>query len=218
MLQWLIAAGVPVTQARLFAEPLKAAMALFDISTIEQKSAFLAQATVESQNFTRMEENLRYTNPVRIAEIFRSGFDLDKDRKVDPEEVEFAKGFVRQPEKLANRAYANRNGNGDEASGDGWRYRGRGIFQITGRANYIRVSNGVGLGPVYVHKPDLVSQPSDACMSAAYYWQSNGCNQMVDRGAFNLTTKIINGPAMLHASERLMAFSEFMEAHSEVLA
>lgn len=217
MLQWLIAGGVPVTQARLFAEPLKAAMALFDISTPERQAAFIAQAMIESQSFTKMEENLRYTDPARIARIFRSGFDLDKDQKVDPEEIEFAKGFVRQPEKLANRAYANRNGNGNEASGDGWRFRGRGIFQITGRANYLRVSNGVGLGPVYLHKPELVSQPSDACLTAAYFWQSGGCNHMVDAGNFDATTREINGPAMLHREERHAAFVEFRNEYNSVL-
>lgn len=217
MLQWLIAGGVPVTQARLFAEPLKAAMALFDISTPTRQAAFIAQAMIESQNFTAMEENLRYTDPARIARIFRSGFDLDGDRKVDPEEIEFAKGFVRQPEKLANRAYANRNGNGDEASGDGWLFRGRG-FGITGRANYKRASEGVGLGPAYVIKPDLVAQPSDACLSFAWYWQSNGCNQMVDAGNFNATTRIINGPGMLHREERHAAFVELRNEYNLVVA
>lgn len=208
MLQWLIAGGVPVTQARTFADPLKAAMALFDISTPERQAAFIAQAMIESQRFTKLEENLRYTTPERIRQVWPSRFKSAAD----------ATSYARNPQALANRVYALRNGNGDEASGDGWRYRGRGIFQITGRANYLRVSNGVGLGPVYIHKPELVSQPSDACMTAAYYWQSNGCNQMVDQGAFDATTKLINGPAMLHKNERNMAFLEMKLAASEALA
>lgn len=212
MVPHLIDIGVHPTQARQFAEPLRAAMALHDISTPQRQSAFLAHCMVESAGFTALEENLRYSDPARIARIFRSAFDLDGDRQLDPEEIEFAQGFVRQPEKLANRAYANRNGNGDEASGDGWRFRGRGLFQLTGRANYRAASYGCGLGGVYLLRPELVAQPSDACLTAAWFWASNGCNQLVDAGNFDMTTRVINGPAMLHAKERFAAFEDGLQA------
>ncbi|CDN87333.1 Putative lysozyme [Hydrogenophaga intermedia] len=207
----LIDLGVTPTQARAFAEPLHAAMALHHILTPQRRAAFLAHAVIETARLSSLEENLRYSDPERIARIFRTGFDLDGDRVVDPEEIEFAKGFVRQPEKLANRAYANRNGNGDEASGDGWRYRGRGIFQLTGRANYRDASVGVGLGAVYLHKPELVAQPTDACVTAAWYWVTRGCNQMIDAGDFAATTRAINGKAMLHHAERLALFEEGLQ-------
>lgn len=212
MIERLIAAGVNPTQAKAFADPLKAAMALFDIDTDERQAAFLAQAMIESTRFTDLEENLRYSDPVRIATIFRSGFDLDRDRVVDPEEIEFAKGFIRQPEKLANRAYANRNGNGNEASGDGWSFRGRGLFQLTGRANYKEAAEGVGLGSVYLQRPELVAQPSDAALTAAWFWQSRGCNQLIDADNFDATTRLINGPAMLHKHERAAAFHHNLTA------
>ncbi|MDR7092278.1 hypothetical protein [Hydrogenophaga laconesensis] len=106
MIDRLIAAGVNPTQARAFAEPLKAAMALYDISTDERRAAFLAHCMIESQGFTKMEENMFYTDPARVARIFKTGFDLDRDGVVDPEEIEFAKGYVRNPKALANRAYA----------------------------------------------------------------------------------------------------------------
>lgn len=202
----LIDMGVAPNQARAFSEPLRAAMALNDIIGRVRVSAFLAHACLESAHLSRLEENLRYTDPERIARIFRTGFDLDGDRHVDPEEIEFAKGYVRNPERLANRAYANRNGNGDEASGDGWRYRGRGIFQITGRAVYRAASLGVGLGAAYLHRPELVALPTDAAMSAAWYWRSNDCNQLVESGRFDATTRVINGPAMLHKAERRALF------------
>lgn len=217
MINTLIEAGVTPTQAKLFAEPLKAAMALFDISTPERRSAFLAHCMIESASFTALEENLSYRDPERIARIFRTGFDLDRDRVVDPEEIEFAKGFVRNPQKLANRIYANRNGNGDEASGDGWRFRGRGLFMLTGRGVYRAASLGVGLGAVYLNRPELVAHPSDACMTAAWYWQSNGCNQMIDEGRFDQTTRIINGPGMMHAVERRLAYNDIL-ADSRSLA
>lgn len=211
LLAQLIDLGVRPTQARLHAEPLHAAMALNDILTPQRRAGFLAHAVIETDRLTQLEENLRYSDPERIARIFRTGFDLDQDRRVDPEEIEFARAFVRQPERLANRAYANRNGNGDEASGDGWRYRGRGIFQLTGRLNYRLASEGVGLGHVYLQRPELVAQPTDAAITAAWYWRVNGCNDMIDAGDFDATTRAINGRAMLHRQERLALFNEGLQ-------
>lgn len=201
MIERLIAAGVHPTQAKAFAEPLKAAMALFDISTRERQAAFLAQCMIESQSFTRLEENLYYTTPARIDAVFSA-----------VKSIEEATLYVRNPQRLANKVYANRNGNGDEASGDGWAFRGRGLFQLTGRANYKAASEGVGMGAVYLHKPGLVAEPSDACLTAAWYWQSRGCNQLIDAGNFDSTTRLINGPAMLHKHERAAAFHHNLTA------
>lgn len=212
IIEQLIDLGVTPNNARTFADPLMAAMALNDILETRRRAGFLAHAVIESARLTAMEEGLSYRDPERIARIFRSGFDLDGDRKVDPEEIEFAKGFVRQPQKLANRAYAHRNGNGDEASGDGWLFRGRGIFQLTGRANYLAASEGVGLGQVYVIRPELVAKPQDACATAAWFWRSKGCNEMIDAGNFAGTTRAINGPAMLHADERLALYHDGLTA------
>ncbi len=195
MIERLIAAGVGPTQARAFADPLKAAMGLFDISTDERQAAFLAQAMVESTKFTQLEEDLYYTTPSRVNAFF-SAIRTDEE----------AARYIRNPKALANKVYANRNGNGDEASGDGWIYRGRGLFQLTGRGNYKKASEGVGMGAVYMHKPDLVATPPDACLTAAWYWQSHGCNQLIDAGNFDTTTRLINGPAMLHKHERAAAF------------
>lgn len=201
MIERLISAGVHPTQAKAFAEPLKAAMALFDISTDARIAAFLAQAMIESQSFTRLEENLFYTTPARIDAVFSA-----------VKSIEEATLYVRNPQRLANKVYANRNGNGDEASGDGWVFRGRGCFQLTGRANYKAASEGVGLGSVYVQRPELVAQPSDASLTAAWYWSSRGCNQLIDAGNFDATTRLINGPAMLHKHERAAAFHHNLSA------
>lgn len=201
MIERLISAGVHPTQAKAFAEPLKAAMALFDISTDERQAAFLAQAMIESQEFTRLEENLFYTTPARINAIFSAV-------KSDAE----AALYVRNPKALANKVYANRNGNGDEASGDGWLFRGRGLFQLTGRANYKDAALGVGLGSVYLQRPELVAMPSDAALTAAWFWTSKGCNQLIDSGNFDATTRLINGPAMLHKHERAAAFHHNLSA------
>lgn len=194
MIDWLIEAGVGVTQAKAFAEPLKAAMAMFDISTPVRRSGFMAQVIVESTNMTALEENLRYTTPAAVTAAF--------GKRALP----YMSHILRNPQAMANFAYARRNGNGDEASGDGWRYRGRGLFQLTGKDNYKRASAGVGLGAVYIHSPELVAQPSDACLTAAWYWQSNGCNQLADAGKFDATTTLINGKARLHADRRIAAY------------
>jgi putative chitinase len=196
----LIRLGVNPTQARAFSDPLRAAMALHDISTPQRQAAFLAHCILESARLTRLEENLFYTTPERIRAVWPSRFKTATE----------AAPFARNPKALANRVYSGRNGNGDEASGDGWRYRGRGLFQLTGRANYLRAAQGIGRP--YDKQPDLVAEPSDACLTAAWFWAHNGGNDRIDRGDFNGTTRMVNGPAMLHANERLALYQDAMGA------
>lgn len=86
--------------------------------------------------------------------------------------------YARQPEKIANRVYANRLGNGDEASGDGWRNRGRGLFQLTGKDNYAKA--GAALGKNYAANPELVALPEDACLTAGWYWNTHNLNTFAD--------------------------------------
>lgn len=190
----LVAAGVEPTQAKMFAGPIAAACALFDISTLKRQAAFIAQCAHESANFTRLEENLFYTRPSRVLQVFPSKVKSEED----------ALRLVRNPRALANRVYAGRLGNGNEASGDGWKYRGRGLFQLTGRSNYGRAATGVGRP--YEAQPDLVAQPEDAAMTAAWFWYANGCNTMVDEGRFDSTTRTVNGTAMLGSGERRKLF------------
>jgi putative chitinase len=204
MVDWLIASGVSVTLAKMFAEPLKASMALYDISTPERQAGFLTQCIYESERFTSLEENLYYTTEGAARRAF--------GKRIVPH----LSRVLRNPKAMANFAYAGRNGNGDEASGDGWRYRGRGPFQLTGKANYMKASVGVGLGAVYLHSPELVAAPSDGCLVAAWYWQSNGCNQLVDQGRFDATTTVINGPARLHADRRVALLLKIADAYDSV--
>lgn len=210
MLAQLIEAGVAPTQARVFAEPLERAFAAFHIDNADRRAAFIAEAGYESAMFTRLEEGLSYRDPERIARIFRTAFDLDRDRAIDAEEIEFARGYVREPKKLANRVYANRLGNGDEDSGDGWLYRGRGLFQLTGRANYMAA--GEALHRPYKERPELVAEPLDAAMTAAWYWHTKGLNALADARNIDAITRAVNGPAMLGAAERRVYFDEALEA------
>lgn len=186
----LIAAGIGPTQARQFASSLAAACARFDINTPPRVAAFIAQCRVESAGFTALEEGMSYSTPERIRQIFPSRVPSLAD----------AATLVRKPQALANRVYSSRLGNGDEASGDGWRFRGRGLKQLTGRANYTDAA--VGLGRPYVDQPELVALPEDACLTAAWYWHNVKANILADSAQWNAITRAVNGPGMLQADLR----------------
>ena len=198
-LQQLVACGIDRDVAKQFELPLDAAMTAFTINTSKRAAAFLAQAAHESIGFTRLQENLSYSTPERLMEVFKGRFTGLAD----------AAQYLRQPEKLANRVYANRLGNGDTSSGDGWRFRGRGLFQLTGRANYMAA--GDGLGTDYKANPDLVAEPPDAAFTAAWYWAVGNLNAMADVGQIDVITRRINGPAMLGADERRALYQRFLQ-------
>lgn len=204
----LIACGVGPTAARAFVDPLNKAVLHFKITNLPM---FIAQVSHESQAFTELEEGLYYKDPMRLAqEVFRGSFDLNHDRQLEPEEVEFAKRYIRNPVALANRVYANRLGNGDESSGDGWKYRGRGLIQLTGRANYMAAGDALGVD--LKGNPDLVAQPEMAAMTAGWYWASAGLNQWGNQLTVEMATRKINGPAMLGLDARRLAFSDAQNA------
>lgn len=186
----LIACGVAPTQARAFAGPLAIACARFNINTPARLAGFVAQCRVESVNFTQLEESLWYTTAERIRAIWPSRVTSLAD----------AARFVRNPQELANRVYSSRLGNRDEASGDGWRYIGRGLKQLTGLDNYKHAATT--LRRPYVESPELVAQPADACLTAAWYWHSVGGNMLADGSQWDAITRAVNGPAMLQAGLR----------------
>lgn len=185
------ATGMTFAQANTWHPLLLPAMERFEINTPLRQAHFLSQMGHESLGFTKLLESFMYTDPVRIARIFKSPFDLNNNGKVDAAEVEFAKGYVRNPVALANRAYANRMGNGDEASGDGYKYRGRGLTHLTGKDNYLKAGQALSL-PL-VEKPELASSPENAAVIAAWYWQRNGLNILADADRATDITKRING-------------------------
>lgn len=201
-IQQLVAAGVPPTQARMFQPALAPALQRFSITTPRRIAAFLAQCHVESAGFTRLEENLFYTTPGRIAAVWPSRFKSAAE----------AAPFARNPERLANRVYANRLGNGPEASGDGWRFRGRGLKQLTGRANYAEAARA--LGRPYVTDPDLLRAPADAVLTAAWFFARAGCNPLADAEQWDAITRRVNGPAMLAAAERRRRATQALAALS----
>lgn len=203
------ALGVKAGQAAAFVAPLNSVSKIFGIDASKRRlAAFLAQALHESNLFRDLVENLNYSNAERVATIFRSGFDTNRDGKISAEEIAFATRYVRNPEALANRAYANRGGNRGEASGDGWRYRGRGIFQLTFHDNYLKAEEWIG--QPYTLDPDLVAKPPDACMTAGHYWSTNKLNALIDAGDFDGCTRKIN-PGMQGAAVRRAYFARALQ-------
>ena len=169
------------TDPATWAPALNEAMTRFDISSSGRMAAFLAQIAHESGQLTHLSENLNYSAP-RLMQVWPKRFST----------MEKAKQYERNPERLANNVYAGRLGNGDEASGDGWRYRGRGVIQLTGRDNYRAAAKGIGL-PLE-EEPDQLLQPGPAALSAAWFWQAHGLNELADANAdFGTITKRING-------------------------
>ena len=181
----MLLAIMPRAQGRAaaFLGPLAQAMARWEISESGARvAAFLAQGAHESAEMTALEENLNYS----AAALVRTW-----PRRFTPEQ---ALAFEHQPERIANHVYADRNGNGDEASGDGWRYRGRGIFQLTGRENYRAASLAICGDPdTLLLSPDLVAAPEYACETAGWFWHDRGLNELADKGEFTAITRRING-------------------------
>ncbi|HBO5255429.1 glycoside hydrolase family 19 protein [Pseudomonas aeruginosa] len=169
----------------IFLPALNRAMLQFDILDAARQSAFLAQVGHESAQLTRLVENLNYSAQ-GLANTWPSRY-----RGADGRPNALALNLARHPEAVANNTYANRNGNGDESSGDGWRFRGRGLLQITGRKNYRAA--GAGLGQPLEQEPELLEQPEWAAISAAWWWASHGLNDLADSGRFSLITRTING-------------------------
>lgn len=169
----------------------------FGITTNQRLAAFLSQVGVESNSLTTLSENLNYsaeglanTWPVRYASksLITKAY-IKKLGKYTPNKK--AIQLARNPQGIANHCYANRMGNGDETSGDGWKFRGRGLKQLTGRDNYTRASKALGLD--LVNNPDLLLEPGYAIISACWFWDYNNLNRFADKQDIVGLTKAING-------------------------
>ncbi len=166
--------------ARIYVDHLNAAADEFDINTVERLAPFIANVGHESGQLRAIEENLNYSAQGLMATWPKRFPDL-----------EFATRYARQPEKIANYVYANRNGNGDEASGDGWKYRGAGLIQTTFKNNHAACAAYFDI-PLADMQAWLRS-PEGACRSAGYFWQTNGINALADAGNQEAICRRING-------------------------
>lgn len=162
--------------ARLWADPLNNACAMYQIDTPLRLAAFLAQVGHESARLSRVVENLSYS-ATALQRTWPSLFD-----------AKTAAEYAHQPERIANVAYNGRLGN--TAPGDGWKYRGRGLIQITGKTNYTLYGQLMGLD--LVNTPSLLESPKNAAISAACFWHTNGLNALADVGDIQNIGSIIN--------------------------
>jgi putative chitinase len=152
----------------------------YGIDTPQRVAAFVAQAAHESGNFTALHENLNY-RAVTLRKVFPKYFPTD----------EMAAQYAQQPERIANRVYANRMGNGPEESGDGFRYCGRGLIQLTGQQNYQNFANSIETPLEQI--PDFLQTFEGAVQSACWFWENNNLNQYADTDDILTMTKRING-------------------------
>lgn len=153
----------------------------YDITAGPRLWMFLAQCGHESASFTCVQENLNYSRDA-LLRVFPKYFDrLNVDQ------------YVRQPAKIANRVYANRMGNGNEASGDGWKYSGKGCIQITGRQNTEAFFKEFYPTTWQQCKPDMLLDPYNGIAAACWFWKSRNINRPSDREDIDAVTKLING-------------------------
>lgn len=175
----LLKVGVRPVFIQKYSKPLSQTMIEFFIETKNQRAMFLAQLLHESAMLSDTTENLNYSEN-GLLKVFPKYFDRSR-----------AKKYARNPERIANRVYANRMGNGSEDSGDGWRFRGRGLIQLTGKDNYIAC--GRELGVDLVKNPDYLLTPDGSTRSAGWFWESRNLNVSADKGDIVTNTRIING-------------------------
>ncbi|QBP75416.1 glycoside hydrolase family 19 protein [Herbaspirillum huttiense] len=172
-------------RASSFLGSLNAAMREFGIVTAQRQGMFLANVGAESGQLSTLVENLNYSAD-RIRQIGNASPAGSRWRSLVPRAVELAAN----PERMGNAVYCNRMGNGDEASGEGFLYRGRGLLQTTGKTNYIALMMALGIDCA-VH-PELLEQPEGAARAAAYYWHANDLSEYADAGDFDGVCDIIN--------------------------
>ncbi len=161
-------------------EPLEEVFQRYEINTPERQAAFIGQCAHESMNFTKLEENMNYSAE-GLMKTWPSRFPT----------LESAKPYHRNPEKIANKVYAGRMGNGPEETGEGWLYHGRGLIQLTGKDNYTLAGDALNMD--FIHSPDYVLVPKYAALTAGWFWNKRNLNKEADAKDFTGMTKKING-------------------------
>jgi putative chitinase len=162
-----------------WSEPLTTTCVTYGINDVNKQAAFIGQLSHECNHFKTLEENLNYR-----AETLQKLF----GHKFKPEEFDL---YAHNPQKIANRIYSGRMGNRGEESGDGWRFHGRGCIQLTGHDNYWHF--GQSIKQDMVSHPELVATPMYAALSAGWFWQTHGCNDLAESKNWEGLTRRING-------------------------
>ncbi len=182
-----------IKNPEIHAQALEAARVTSSVTTPLRLCHFMGQVFVETGGFSSMVENLNYKDPKRLDALFSAVKGLDDARAL------IKLGAV----AIGNRVYANRLGNGNEASGDGFRYRGSGYKQLTGRTNYRTIGKLVDLD--IEANPELAREPEAAARIAFKFWDATGCSPLADRGDVEGVTAKINGPAKVALADRRAA-------------
>jgi len=177
----------------------------YEINTSNRIAAFIAQCAHESGGFVTLKENLNYRAET-LRKIFPKYFPTD----------EMAKDYASRPnkqEEIANLVYANRMGNGGSETGDGWRYRGRGLIQLTGKNNYQAFANSIGMPVEQV--PEYLITFGGAVQSACWFWKSNNLNKWADAGDIKELTRRING-GYLGLDDRIKHYKHALDVIEEI--
>ena len=188
--------GVRPDTAEAYVAPLVSACTKFGILSREQVAGFIGESLHESQMFTRLEENLSYSAD-RLMVVWPTRFPLRS----------LAEHYAHNPHELGNYVYASRRdlGNGDIASGDGYNFRGSGLLQITGRSNFSLASAAIGID--YTAQSDLPrTQPYHAAMVSAWFWYTNGLNNLITAAGIDAVSRRIN---KFDSKEALLKRREF---------
>ena len=162
-------------------ESMYEALPQYGITSVPRVAAFIAQCAHESGGFSTLEENLNY-KAATLTRIWPQRYPAG-----------IAEQYAGKAEAIANKSYGGRMGNGPEASGDGWKYRGRGLLQLTGKDNYSNCSKFMFQDDTLIENPDILLDAYYAIHSAGWFWHKNNLNQYADSGDFVTMTKKING-------------------------
>ena len=181
-------------------EALSNVLPEYEIDSPQRVSAFIAQCTHESGGFKRLKENLNYKWE-SLRKVFPKYFPTD----------ELAQEYAHKQEQIANRVYGGRMGNGDESSGDGFRYCGRGLIQLTGKNNYTKFAESIDMAVEEV--PALLETFEGAVKSACWFWKTNNLNQYADAGDILTMTKRING-GTIGLEDRIKHYNHALEVFS----
>jgi len=168
-------------------KPLTDVFIKYSISTTQRQASFIGQCQHESNNFRTLEENLHYS-AAGLMRTWPSRFPS----------TDVAEQYANNPEKIANKVYSGRLGNTEE--GDGWAFHGRGIIQLTGKDLY--TACGAALGVDFIGNPELLVQPKYAALSAGWFWNKKGLNDLADKKDYPEMTKRING-GLLGLADRI---------------
>ena len=186
----------------------------FQINTPQRIAAFIAQTAHESGGYTMLQENLNYSADTmavvwanRFAEMGADKKPIKENGKNKPNK--FALALHRKPEMIANVVYSNRMGNGTIESGEGWKYRGRGLKQLTGKDNYTRCGQALGID--LVSNPDMLFDPEYAALSAGWFWNANKLEKFADVEDLEGMTKKING-GLIGYADRLARYKAILQA------